>query len=268
MKLPYRVGDSFTMPVGDGSSVEATIVGHDHHTVDIAVSDLVLRVSDRALVLHRWRRFVIPSVAKRSRGTEAPSNDAWIGPAHAERIVATHLGIANVELRPLRVRNQWKPAYPPDARYVRIAERGLVLDPRELAQRYPHLEALDCSGVTLMSLAFPPTLRALRLAWISTPVDLRELAARNLDALHLEALRELRGIDALSRYTSLRQLEMLGFWQLTLRDVEPLPALRNLVRAEIDIGGRRKNVELYKRASWAYPWPFEILGEVNPGAAP
>jgi hypothetical protein len=55
MKLPYRVGETFTMPIGDGSVVEATIVAHDHHTVDIAVSDLVLRVWDSALVLHRWK---------------------------------------------------------------------------------------------------------------------------------------------------------------------------------------------------------------------
>ncbi len=258
MRLPYRVGDTFTMPVGDGSLVEATIVAHNHHTVDIVVSDVALRVSDRALVLHWWKRLVIPSVAKRSRGTAAPINDAWIGPAHAERIVATHLGIANVELPPLYVHNRWTPEFPPDSRYLRIALRGITLEPRELA-RFPHLEVLDCSGIAFTSLAFPPTLRALRLARISTPVDLRELEVLPLQALHLEELHELRGVEALARLQSLQQLEMLGFWQLRLDDVLPLLPHRNLVRAEIDIGGRRKNVELYKRANWAYPWPFEIL---------
>jgi hypothetical protein len=246
MKLPYRAGDSFTMPVGDGSVVEAQIVAHDHHTVDVAVSDLVLRVFDSALVLHRWKRSgsVIPSVGaqRRSRGTDV------IGPAHAERIVA------NVDIPPLYVHNRWKPEFP--ACYMRIAERGMTLDPRTLP---PEIEALDCSGVALASLDFPPTLRALRLAWISTPVDLRELAALPLHTLHLEELRELRGIEALARFAALQQLEMLGFWQLTLADVEPLLVHRNLVRAEIDIGGRRKNVELYKRANWAYPWPFEMV---------
>ena len=267
MKLPYRVGDSFTMPIGDGSTVEALIVARDHHTVDVAVSDLVLRVSDRALVLHRWKRspLVIPSVAKRSRGTDVPINNAWIGPGHAERIVATHLGVASVALPPLYVHNQWAPAFPPDSRYVRIAGRGVTLDPRDLAKQYRHLEALECSGVALTSLDFPSTLRALRLAWIPTPVDLRELAKLNLEVLHLEELRELRGVDALARMTSLQQLEMLGFWQLRLDDVEPLLAHHALVRAEIDIGGRRKNIELYKRASWAYPWPFELFKR---GAAP
>lgn len=261
MKLPYRVGDTFAMPLGDGSTVEAQIVARDHHTVDIAVSDLVLRVSDRALVLHRWKHVkgnVAPSSFE-ARLRRAPQDDrslsrGFIGPAHAERIVAMHLGIANLELPPLHVHNAWMPEFPRG--YMRIAQRGLTLDPRTLP---PDIEVLECSGVALASLAFPPALRALRLAWIPTPVDLHELAALPLHTLHLEALRELRGVEALSRLRSLQQLEMLGFWQLTLRDAEPLFALPRLVRAEIDIGGRRKNVELYKRANWAYPWPFETL---------
>ncbi len=259
MKLPYRVGDTFTMPVGDGSLVEATIVAHDHHTVDIAVSDLVLRVSDRALVLHRWK--VKHCHPERSEAKSRDRTNAWIGPAHAERIVAAHLGIASLELPPLYVHNQWKPEFPLDSRYLRVAGRGVTLDPRELA-RFTKLEALECSGVALTSLAFPSTLRALRLAWITTPVDLRELAGLQLHTLHLEELREARGVDALARFTTLQQLEMLGFWQLTLEDARPLLDLPNLLRAEIDIGGRRKNVELYKRANWAYPWPF-VLNALN-----
>lgn len=254
MKLPYRVGDSFTMPIGDGSTVEARIVAHDHHTVVIAVSDLVLRVSDRALVLHRWKIIAHAPFEAPAPSAVAPQGDI-ISPAHAERMVATHLGIANLELPPLRVHNAWKPQVLPDARYLRITGRDVTLDPRTLS---PQLEVLDCSGVTLTSLAFPRTLRALRLAWIATPGDLRELVSLNLRTLHLEELREVRGVDALARFTTLQQLEMLGFWQLTLEDVKPLLDLRNLLRAEIDIGGRRKNVELYKRTNWAYPWPFEL----------
>jgi hypothetical protein len=246
MKLPYRVGDTFTMPVGDGSVVEAQIVAHDHHTVDIAVSGLVLRVSDRALVLHRWKYLRGPSTTALRAYARG---DKWgIGPAHAERIVA------KIDIPPLYVHNRWEPQYP--AGCMRVAQRGMTFDPRTIP---PDIIALDLSGVALTSLDFPPTLRALRLAWIATPVDLRALAALPLHALHLEELRELRGVDALARFTSLQQLEMLGFWQLTLADVEPLLAHPRLVRAEIDIGGRRKNVELYKRANWAYPWPFDAV---------
>ena len=258
MKLPYRAGDSFALPLGNGTSAPATILATHHHVVDIAVADLTLRVYDSALVLHRWKpNRVIPSVA-RSRGTDTIA--VPVGPAHAERIVAAHLGIADIELPPLRVHGiQTKAQYPSDARYVRIAQRGLELDPRELATRFPNLEALDCSHVTLRSLVFPPTLRALRLAWIATPIDLRELAQLPLHTLVLEEPRELRGIDVLATWSSLQQLEMLGCWQLTLDEMLPLTANATLQRAAIDIGGRRKNVELYRRANWAYPWPFELF---------
>jgi hypothetical protein len=259
VKLPYRQGDSFALPLGDGSTVDASIEACDHHTVDIAVAGLRLRVSDRALVLYRWKR--VPCHPERS---EAKSrNHGWMGPAHAERIVATHVGVANLELPPIAVRaGEWKPAFPPDSRYVRIAERGVTLDPRELARQYPRLEVLDCSGIMLTSLEFPSTLRALRLARVTTPVDLRELAALPLHTLALEQLREVRGVEALARWHSLEQLEMLGFWQLELNDVMPLVQLPHLVRAEIDVGGRRKNVELYRRATWAYPWPFELVARL------
>lgn len=266
MKLPYRVGDSFALPLGDGTTVEATIVARDHHAVEIEVADLTLRVRDNALVLRRWH--VVQGGAGPSSFEApglrpiAPQDDkGTVGPARAERIVATHLGVPNLELPPLRVHNQWRPEFPDDARYVRIAGRGRTFDPRELA-RYANLEALALSGVALTSLDFPPTLRALRLAWIGTPIDLRALARLPLHTLSLEGLRHAYGVDALAAMTSLEQLEMLGFWQLQLDDVMPLPALPKLVRAEIDIGGRRKNVELYKRATWAYPWPFEVCANV------
>ncbi len=259
MKLPYRAGDSFALPLGDGSTRPATILHCEHHTVDIAIGDIVLRgVGDRALVLHRWRVIRPVTSSFRAYARDDKSN-GWIGPAHAERIVATHLGIANLELPPLVVRNRWKPAFPPDSRYLRIAGRGRSLDPRELTRDYPLLEVLECSGVALTSLDFPRSLRALRLVRIETPVDARAFAALPLHTLALEQLRELRGVEALAQCNSLEQLELHGFWQLELENVMPLLALRNLVRAEIDIGGRRKNVELYKRANWAYPWPFDLV---------
>ncbi len=63
------------------------------------------------------------------------------------------------------------------------------------------------------------------------------------------------------RLQKLEQLELDGLWQFDVPDVEPLLAMPALVRAKVDIGGRRKNVELYKRARWAYPWPFESVME-------
>jgi len=273
VKLPYRLGDSFALPLGDGATADATIEACDHHVVDIAVAGLRLRVNDRALVLHRWKakRNVSPSTTRsgvypeRSRGTRDDDaiTEQRIGPAHAERIVATHLGVANLEMPPLYVRaGEWPREFLPDSRYVRIAEPGLTLDPRELARQYPQLAVLDCSRIALTSLEFPPTLRALRLARITTPVDLRAFAALPLRTLALEHLREARGIDALMHWATLEQLEMLGFWQLELNEAMPLVQLPRLMRAEIDIGGRRKNVELNRRATWAYPWPFELAARL------
>jgi len=257
VKLPYRAGDSFALPLGDGTSTPATILACDHHTVDIAVADMVLRgVSDRALILHRWKTRHPEVRAEGAPRRTRDRDNQWLGPAHAERIVATHLGIADLELPPLVVRNRWNPVFAPESRYLRIAGRGCTFDPRELAQHYPRLEVLECSGVALTSLAFPRSLRALRLSRIETPLDLRELAALPLRVLALEHLRHAIGTEVLTRWNSLEQLEMLGFWQLELDDVMPLLELPALVRAEIDIGGRRKNVELYRRANWAYPWPF------------
>jgi hypothetical protein len=263
VKLPYRQGDSFALPLGNGATVDATIEECDHHTFDIAVAGLRLRVSDRALVLLRWKirhpEVRAEGAPRRSRDDKA-INNAWAGPAHAERIVATHCGVADLELPPLAVRaGEWKPAFGPDSRYVRITGRGVTLDPRDLAQQFPQLEVLDCSGIALTSLEFPPTLRALRLARVATAVDLRDLAALPLHTLALEQLRDVRGVESLVHWHSLEQLEMLGFWQLELDDVMPLVRLPRLVRAEIDVGGRRKNVELYRRTTWAYPWPFELV---------
>jgi hypothetical protein len=268
VKLPYRQGDSFALPLGNGATVDATIEACDHHTVDIAVEGLRLRVSDRALVLLRWKRIAchsgpLTTALRADARDDKAINNRWVGPAHAERIVATHAGVANLELSPLAIRaGEWKPAFGPDSRYVRITGHGITLDPRDLARQFPRLEVLDCSGITLTSLEFPPQLRALRLARITTPIDLRDLAALPLHTLALEQLRELRGVEALMNWDSLEQLEMLGFWQLELDDVMPLVQLPRLVRAEIDVGGRRKNVELYRRATWAYPWPFELVARL------
>ncbi|HTU69243.1 MAG TPA: hypothetical protein VMF11_02890 [Candidatus Baltobacteraceae bacterium] len=288
MKLPYRAGDSFGLPLGNGSLVRARILACGRHTVDIAVADSVLRVSDEALVLQRWRCIdrgaPSPFEARVPRASRDDDGAKWTGAAHAERIVATRLGIALLELPPLAVRARaFAPEYPtvrsegelagmlaeqPDVRVLRIAARNLPLDARRL-RGLPHLQVLDLSGVALHSIealaALP--LRALRLARIDATIDLHALDGRPLDVLSLEDLREVRGLDVLPRWVSLEQLELLGFWQLDLDAVMPLTLMPALMRAEVDIGGRRKNRELYRRANWAYPWPFETIALMTRGPA-
>ncbi|HEY5339936.1 MAG TPA: hypothetical protein VIK27_02830 [Candidatus Aquilonibacter sp.] len=297
MKLPYRAGDSFALPLGDGTHVPAHIVACDHHTVDIVVERPdgeplpVLRASDRALVLQRWRR-----IARGTAGSaHAPPGTYWTGPAKVERTVATLLGRVNAQIAPLRIHEgRFSAEYPcvrgtgelaavgglplrslivagpvglldvarafPELRHLRIAVRGMEVDARML-RSFSMLQTLNVSGVTVThveALAALEKLAMLRLARIDGRIDLRDLADLPASALSFEAIRELRGVDALLHRRKLEQLELLDMWQLELGDVMPLCELPHLLRAQIDVGGRRKNVELYRRAAWAYPWPREL----------
>jgi hypothetical protein len=297
VKLPYRAGDSFAIPIGDGRLFPAVITACEHRVVEFDVYEPAgghlasLRAWDRAFVLHRWKR---GAPFDRLRMTMPVDRlGMTIGPALAERIVATQAGIAGLVQPALSLKaGVFSRNYPcirtaedlaerrgaaleycivagdvelnavaaafPNLRQLRIAGRSRV-DARTLAG-FHELSALDLSGVELVSpdalTALP--LRALRLARLQQRIDLRTFAPLRLRALSLEWLRDLRGVDSLAQWNSLEQLEMLGFWQFGLDELMPLVDQANLIRAEIDIGGRRKNVELYRRANWAYPWPFEI----------
>jgi hypothetical protein len=269
MKLPYRLGDIFALPLGDGTSIEAQIVGTAHHTVDIAVASLpTLRVTDRALVLERWR----PNGRLPARVEALPNNVYWRGAAFAERSIATQLGRGAFMQQPLAInartyvaavptaRNDDEiRALPAHARAIRLAGRRTPITAALLA-RFAQLERLDCSGVDIdrpERLAELPKLRALRIA--RTPrLNLRSLRDVRATTLAFETIADLQHIDALLERTGLTQLEMLDLWPCELDDVRPLAQHPSLLRAEIDIGGRRKNVELYRRATWAYPWPFDL----------
>ena len=222
MKLPYREGDIFALPLGDGSTADAQIVACGRHTVDVVVrrGAIVLpaaRVSDRALVLRRWR----PHERKAVTDPPAPGGDYWTGPARFERVIATRLGIARLELPPLVIR------------------RGEPAPPRKTNGSH-----------------------VLRIARVDR-FDLASLRDVPIEALSLESIADLRGIETLLEHGELRQLEMLDLWSCELGEVMPLAGLPNLIRAEIDIGGRRKNVELNRRANWAYPWPPDVIAELH-----
>ncbi len=330
------------MPLGDGSFVPLCIVRAHHHVVDVAAyagknSDpvAVLRTSDRALVLHRWRRSHLRAVVPEAQ----PENDRWITAAHAERVVAKRLNRLPFDEKPLSVHvlrsgepiagSMFTWNEPLDAQTLQslidyIAEHpGVTIRPygaaaaqlREFARtpirrvritaayddvELPHVEelhieapmdvagvlaqfpsvralriaanginvsfkalpctvrALDCSHAARVDLKDAPPLEGLRLAYLDAapsldalPSSLRTLSLEHLTVSSLEAVSLLR----------LEQLELHGLWQFELPDAEPLLAIPSLLRAAIDIGGRRKNVELYKRASWAYPWPFAFVME-------
>ncbi|HVA27181.1 MAG TPA: hypothetical protein VNF68_03325 [Candidatus Baltobacteraceae bacterium] len=353
MKLPYRVGDSFELPLGTGESIAATIVACNHHVVEIAVADLALRAYDEALVLHRWQTcHPGPSSFDFAPLGRYAQDDRVVGAAHAERIVAAHLGKVAFEDAALAVYEisdgvtsawleelphgallSWTRPLTPEAlervrahaasragvqlqlrgaaaaqaaafadvrlgaltlagscatamRFERITELTIdaPFEQSALAEAFPNvrflrvaagakridfhaiakasnLERLDCShvsaeiGATLEPLATLPSLRALRLARVEGLHTLRGIEGLPLlDTLCVEH-QHLDTLAPLPACTSLEQLELLGMWQYTIGELAWIHALPRLFRTEIDIGGRRKNLELYRRGRFAYPWP-------------
>jgi hypothetical protein len=254
VKLPYRLGESFALPLGDGTHVPAQILACGHHTVDIVAAGIALRVYDTALVEKRWR------CHPQGRSPSTPlryARDDTVGPAHAERIVATRLGLVDLampplvvttaapyvpDIRPIRIAGELE-SVPPDVRVLHVTGRDALRDPRALL-RFTKLEAL-------------------RLVRVDASFDLGLLRALPLRWLSLEAMRDARNVVALRDCAALEQLELLGFWQCRLGEMLPLVEWPHLVRAEIDIGGRRKNAELYRSARWAYPWPFALFPRMN-----
>ncbi len=354
MKLPYRTGDSFELPLGTGVSVPATIAACDHHVVEIVVLDRRLRVYDDALVLHRWRGnpHDVGGGSEHTMCDRPKVGRTVVGPAHAERIVASWHGVAAFDEAPVTVyemhdgiEREWLTTLPPWAllswsrplapaaleclrthiesggkvrlrlhgpaavqaeafagvavgeltlagpfstqtRFNNVRELTLdtPLERLDLGAAFPNLHALhvtagaksidfaalaavpqlemlDCSHVSVVAghglepLARLRHLQSLRLARVD---GLRSLCAlERLPALHTLAVehQHLDSLAPLPLCASLEQLELLGMWQYSIEDLAWVQALPRLLRAEIDIGGRRKNVELYRRARWAYPWP-------------
>jgi hypothetical protein len=352
VKLPYRLGDSFALPLGNGQFARSSIVQCEHRVVVIRVAigeeSLDLRVSDDALVLHRWKRDGRVNLS--NIGAPRPQNVNWMHAARAERIAAAASGAPHPRERRISVREVRDDnaadalaaldddsilsltervsaptlerivtalfnhpgitlrlhggaseqldafAASPLARLtlaggasrlpalpsVRHLDLAIAYDSREVAASFPQIESLrlgardsvvrlsdfhelaglrslDLSAVRLaderhfQGLPQLTTLRLNRVSGVRTMKAIHELPLRTLTVEHLH---ELESVDALSHLRSLEQLQLIGLWQFDIAHVAWALERERLLRAEIDIGGRRKNVELYRRASWAYPWRF------------
>jgi len=353
VKLPYRLGDSFALPLGNGQFARSCIVHCEHRVVIVRVTTgeaswLDLRVSDDALVMHRWRHD--GRVDLRGAAEPQPQNRYWMHSARAERIAAGALGAPHPRERKIRVRELRDDnaaaalAEVDDDCILTLTESisnetldhisaaifnhpGLTI--RLTGEAVAHLGALAKTPITRLSLSEPvdhfppietmlhldladagalasadsafPNLASLRVSQRAAALQIRELSAlrklrwldlslihvvdetefahlrelrslrlnritgmRSADALApvelntlaLEDMHELERVDGLARIASLEQLELLGLWQFEIDDVTWTLNSERLTRAEIDIGGRRKNIELYRRAQWAYPWRF------------
>ncbi len=353
MKLPYRLGDSFALPLGNGQFARSCIVQCEHRVVVIRAwigeeSWLDLRVSDDALVVHRWKRDGSIDVTKLNE--PRAQNIYWMTASRAERIVAASIGAPHPRERKISIRevldgnasdalatldddcilaftqrlvaatvervaaalhnhpgvtirmsgdamthlNAFASApigrltiagpidhipplpalrhleilYPhnvqqiaaaaPNLASLRFAVRGSAIDLRDL-RALPDLQTLDLSLIAIAdakSFGELAPLRALRVNRVTGIANMDAIATLPLQALALEHLHELQSTAALAHVTSMEQLELHGLWQLAIPDVEWALEHEGLLRAEIDIGGRRKNLELYRRAHWAYPWRF------------
>jgi len=151
----------------------------------------------------------------------------------------------------------------PLLRALRVAGRGAHLDLRALTA-LSSLAALDCSEVTIEhheAIADHPTLRALRLYRTRGLRTLDVLAGTRIETLAIEHQPQLPSLEPLARMHWLEQLDLRELWQFDVHEMGWLFTLPRLHRATIDIGGRRKNVELYRRAHWAYPLPFDLVLE-------
>ena len=139
----------------------------------------------------------------------------------------------------------------PNVVALRVAARGAGFDAASFDAAA--VVALDCSGLVMVkNLDALPNLRALRLARI---LEVPEFGGIDPGVLALDDV-PLHSLNALHAMRGLEEVELRALWQLRIEDAAALRSLPRLVRAWVDIGGRRKNVEIYRRAQWAYPWPF------------
>lgn len=154
------------------------------------------------------------------------------------------------------------PADLPDARGLRRlvlrGQREDVVDVKALAG-FEHLEALSISGAQVENaelLAALPKLRALCLRNARGLRDLTWLSQTHLEALWLDGLLGVDDVRPIASVPWLRHLELRGAWQLSLDDVAWLRDAPGLVGLTLDIGGRRKNAEIFKAHPRGFAAPF------------
>ncbi len=99
-----------------------------------------------------------------------------------------------------------------------------------------------------------PALRALRIASMPQIRSIETLRGHaSLRTLALEGLTHLDDVAAIASLPALESLALTGVWHLRVDDVAFVTELPSLRRLEIDLGGRRKNVEIYRRRPLALP---------------
>lgn len=175
----------------------------------------------------------------------------------------------------------------PGVRVVRVALRGTLFDAAQLAGAslagcsivegsVVNLQLLEPTGVRALELrdvavdrfddvAALPRLRALRASAVERVRSLSALSGHaHLRSLWLQRLPYLERLSDLLALPSLESLELAGLWQFGMLEADVLYSLPRLARAGIDIGGRRKNIEITKRLRLPPAAPFCLEREAAP----
>ena len=144
----------------------------------------------------------------------------------------------------------------------RLAVADAALNAAGSIAALPALATLDLHSTSLDDdVAFSARrLRSLRLSSMSGLTSIEGLRDRpHLAALVLENLTCVDDVRAIATLPNLTSLELTGMWQLRVDDVAFIAALPALSRLKLDIGGRRKNLEIYRRRPLAEPLAFGRL---------
>jgi len=125
----------------------------------------------------------------------------------------------------------------------------------------PELVALEIRDATVddADAVLQTNAVALRLSKIADVRWLDALAERSrLRTLALADLLHLQSLAPIARLRALDCLELTGLWQFGVGDAEFIIGMPSLRFLRIDIGGHRKNVEIYKRSNTLLPPAFEL----------
>ncbi len=131
--------------------------------------------------------------------------------------------------------------------------------PRQLPPALAILELRDVGADGIDEMLCVEGLRALRLCGIARLRSIDALTSRgDLRILALESLTHLESLRVLASLPRLESLDIAGLWQFSLADAAVVTSIEGLRHLAIDIGGRRKNVEIYKKVPLPKPPPFDL----------
>jgi hypothetical protein len=145
----------------------------------------------------------------------------------------------------------------------RLSIAAASLSNVECLEQLDVLAALEVSHCTLEggagALLRHPRVEALRLAATAGVRSLRAISGNAaLRALELDRLLHLDSLAPLQTLESLESLALRGLWQFNVHDAAFICGMKGLRRLAIDIGGRRKNVEIRKRLPLPEPDAFDV----------